>query len=153
MIRALHRLRRDERGASLIELALVAPLFATFLIGMVDLSRAYAFRLSLEQAVQRSVEKVMQYQENTSTYSTLQSEAATAAGVSTSAVTIDYWLECNGVRQSDYDTTCPAGQAYARFVTVSVQKKFTPMFGTKYFPGANSDGTFTIETEAGLRTQ
>jgi Flp pilus assembly protein TadG len=144
---------RDERGASLIEMALVAPLFATFLIGMVDLSRAYAFKLELEQATQRSIEKVMQYQESTSTFSTMQSEAATAAGVPTSDVTLDYWLECNGTRQADYNSSCSSGQTYARFVSISVRKKFTPMFGTRFFPGANSDGTYTVSAMSGMRTQ
>jgi Flp pilus assembly protein TadG len=153
MMNRLATLRSDDRGASIIELALIAPLFAAFLVGMVDLARAYSFRLNLEQSVQRSVEKVMQYQENTSTYSTLKSEAANAAAVPETSVTVDYWLECNGTRQADYDTTCPTGQAYARFVTVSVFKKFRPMFGTKYFPRANTDGTYTIRTTAGLRTQ
>jgi Flp pilus assembly protein TadG len=144
---------RDERGASLIEMALVAPLFATFLIGMVDLSRAYAFKLELEQATQRSIEKVMQYQESTSTFSTMQAEAATAAGVPTSDVTLDYWLECNGTRQADYNSSCSSGQTYARFVSISVRKKFTPMFGTRFFPGANSDGTYTVSAMSGMRTQ
>lgn len=158
MIRLL-RLGRDERGASLIEMALVAPVFATFLVGMVDLGRAYSFRLGLEQVVHRSIEKVMQYQENTSTYSTIQNETVAAANdagysdVGTSDVTIDYWLECDGARQGDYDTSCSSGQVYARFVTVSVQSDFTPLFGGRFFPGANANGTFTIETEAGMRTQ
>ena len=153
MIRKLRTLVRDDRGTSLIEMALVAPLFATFLVGMVDLSRAYAFKLALEQSVQRSIEKVMQYQENTSTYSTIQSEAATAAGVPITAVAVDYWLECDGARQAEYDSSCSSGQTYARFVTVSVEKDFTPTFGIRFFPGANPDGTFTVDAEAGIRTQ
>ena len=36
------RLAKDEGGASIIELALVAPILATLLVGMVDLSRAYS---------------------------------------------------------------------------------------------------------------
>lgn len=155
----LAHIGREERGTSVIEMALVAPLFATFLIGMVDLSRAYSFRLGLEQVVQRSIEKVMQYQENTSTYATLVNEsvsAANAAGysdVTSGDVTVDFWLECNSIRQPDYDNTCSSGQTYARFITVSVESNFRPLFGTRFFPGANGDGSFTIETEAGIRTQ
>lgn len=150
----LHRsLARDERGASLIELALVAPVFASMLVGMVDISRAYSAKLQLEQAAQRSIEKVQQYQTTTSTYATLQSEAATAANVATTAVTVDPWLECNGVRQASYTGVCPNGQVYTRYITVSIVKKFTPMFGTRYFPNANSDGTYTLTGTAGLRTQ
>ena len=147
------RIARDDRGASIIELALVAPVLASLLVGMVDMSRAYSYKLKLEQSAQRAIEKVQQYQAESSTYSTLQSEAANAAGVPSSSVTIDYWLECDGTRQSDYNTSCTGTQTYGRWVTVSVQGTFTPMFRSKYYPRANSDGTFTITGKAGMRTQ
>lgn len=152
MMRTLS-LSRDERGASIIELALVAPVLASMLIGMVDLSRAYSYKLKLEQAAQRAIEKVQAYQTTTSTYSTLQTEAAAAAGVPAGNVTIDYWLECNGTRASTYDSTCASGETYGRWVSVTVQGTFTPMFRSKYYPRANSDGTFTIQGKTGMRTQ
>lgn len=147
------RLAKDDRGASIIELALVAPVLASLLIGMVDMSRAYSYKLKLEQAAQRAIEKVQAYQTTTSTYGTLQSEAAAAAGVPTSNVAIDYWLECNGVRATSYDSVCTSGQTYARWVTVTVTGTFTPMFRSKYYPRANTDGTFTIQGKTGMRTQ
>lgn len=153
MRRRILSLVRDERGASIIEMAMVAPVLLTLLVGMVDISRAYSARLQLEQAAQRSIEKVMQYQASSSTYATLYTEAAAAAEVPVSAVTVDYWLECNGARAADYNGSCTSGQTYARYITVSVDKDFSPIFGTRFFPGANADGTFTITGEAGLRTQ
>ena len=153
MTRFLCSLARDESGASLIEMAMVAPVFASMLIGMVDISRAYSAKLQLEQAAYRSIEKVQQYRTSTDTYTTLQAEAASAAGVATTAVTIDPWLECDGVRQAGYTGVCPTGQVPTRYITVSIQKMFTPMFGTHYFPGANTDGTYTLTGRAGLRTQ
>ena len=147
------RLAKDDRGASIIELALVAPVIASLLVGMVDLSRAYSYKLQLEQAAQRAIEKVQQYQTTTSTYGTLQTEAATAAGVPTSNVAIDYWLECNGTRATSYDSVCPDGQTYGRWVTVTVTGTFTPMFRSKYYPRANANGTFTIQGKTGMRTQ
>lgn len=153
MIRRIRTLVRDERGASIIEMAMVAPVLAMLLVGMVDISRAYSAKLQLEQAAQRSIEKVQQYRTTTSTYATLQSEAATAAGVSATAVTVDYWLECNGARAADYNSSCTSGQTSARYISVSIDKNFSPIFGTRFFPGANTDGTYTITAEAGLRTQ
>ncbi len=153
MIAFIRSLARDERGASIIEMAMVMPVLATLLVGMVDISRAYSFKLQLEQAAQRSIEKVQQYRTTSSTFSTLQTEAATAAGVPATDVTVDYWLECNGTRQTSYTTVCPTTQTRVRYITVSITKKFSPMFGTRFFPGANSDGTYTIDAKAGLRTQ
>jgi Flp pilus assembly protein TadG len=147
------RLARDDRGASIVELALVVPIMGSLLIGMVDLSRAYSHKLKLEQAAQRAIEKIQQYQTSTSTYGTLQSEAAEAAGVPTTNVAIDYWLECNGVKATNYNSVCSSGQTYARWVQVDVTGTFTPLFPSKKYPGANTNGTFTLHGIAGMRTQ
>lgn len=147
------RLARDERGASIVELALVVPVMASLLVGMVDLSRAYSHKLKLEQAAQRAIEKIQQYQTTTSTYSTLRTEAADAAGVPAANVAIDYWLECNGVRATNYESVCTSGQTYARWVQVDVTGTFTPLFPSKRYPGANANGTFTLHGIAGMRTQ
>lgn len=153
MIQKLRNLAADDRGTALIELALAVPIFAAALIGMVDLSRAYSEKLKLEQAAQRAIERVMNRQTSSSSYNTLRAEAMAAAGVAAADVTIDFWLECNAVRQSNYDSSCTSGQVYARYLTVAVQTDFVPSFGTRFFPGANNDGTFTISSEAGIRTQ
>jgi Flp pilus assembly protein TadG len=160
VIRRLRTLVRDCRGASIIELALTAPFLASLIIGMVDISRGYSAKVQLTQAAQRAVEKAMQGKKETDLYDTLQAEAATAAGVATTAVTVKYWLECNGVSKytsaatmtADYDQVCPSGQTYARYVTVDITKAFTPMFSTR-FAGANADGTYTLHGTAGIRVQ
>ena len=147
------RLSQDEGGASIIELALVAPILATLLIGMVDLSRAYSRKLMLELAAQRAIEKIQQYQSTTSTYGTLQAEAAAAAGGPTSDVAIDFWLECDGTRAANYNSVCATGQTYGRWVSVDITGTFTPMFRVRRWMGSNADGTFTIHGIAGMRTQ
>ena len=159
MMQKLRNLCADERGTSLIEMALATPILAACLMGMVDLSRAYSERLQLEQATQRAIEKVFNNQTTSTSYNTLKTEAVDAAhdagftSVTATDVTIDYWLECNGVRQSSYDSSCTDVALQARYLNIAMQKKFTPSFGTKYFPGANSDGTYTIRADAGIRTQ
>ena len=112
MIRMFKSLARDEQGTSLIEMAMVAPVLGSMLLGMVDICRAYSAKLQLEQAAYRSIEKVQQYRTTSDTYTTLQAEAASAAGVATSAVTVDPWLECNGTRQSDYLGVCAGPRAF-----------------------------------------
>ena len=152
-------LARDERGASIIEMALLLPVLSTLVIGVVDLSRAYSQKLLLEQAAYRAIEKVQQYQSTESTYNTLQTEvvsAATSAGftdVTSANVTIDYWLECNGARATNYDSTCSSGQTYARWISVDVTHNFTPLFASSRWPGSNTDGTYTLHGRAALRTQ
>src|SRR5829696_3167041 len=160
MMMRLANLRRDERGASIIEMALVAPFLASLLVGMVDISRGYSAKLQLEQSAQRAIEHAMQGKKEASLYNTLQSEAASAAGVATSAVTVKYWLECNGVSQyqsqatmqADFEKVCPNGQVYARYIEVTITKNYAPMFSTKFL-GSKSDGTFDLVGKAGMRVQ
>lgn len=159
MIRVLQRLRRDQRGASIIEIALLLPVMSTLIVGVADITRAYSQKLILEQAAYRAIEKVQQYQATESTYDTLKNEvvaAATSAGftdVTTNNVTIDYWLECSGVRQTNYDSTCSSLPVTARYITIDVTHTFTPMFASRRWPGSNADGTYTLHGRAGLRTQ
>ena len=155
MIRRITDLARDERGTSIIEMAFVVPVFATLLLGVVDVSRAYSEQLQLEQAAYRAVEKVQQYQSSNSTVDTLKTEAATAAGITatTSNPNITYTLYCDGVAQTNYNTTCGSGVTYIRQVNVKLTKTFTPLFPSNKWPGSNHDGTYTLHAEAGLRTQ
>ena len=159
MIRPFSRLARDERGASIIELALLLPVLSTIVIGVADISRAYSQKLILEQAAYRAIEKVQQYQASQSTLTALQNEVVSAANdagftdVTTSNVTIDFWLECNGARKTTYNMNCSSGQTQARWISVDVTHNFTPMFASSRWPGSNSNGSYTLHGRAGLRTQ
>lgn len=145
------RLFRDDRGASVVELALAAPILATLLVGMIDLSAAYSVKMQTVQAAQRTVEKVQVSSYQTTDKPDLQAEAASAANVALSAVTVEDWLECNGVKKAITDS-CNPGDAYARYVSVRVAKVYKPIFKMK-FAGANADGTYTIRGKAGVRVQ
>jgi Flp pilus assembly protein TadG len=145
---------RDERGNSFLEMALAAPLIASLFVGMVDVSRAVSAKIDLEQAAQRAVERVQaQATFKTTQASTIDSDAEAAAGTGSSA-TVTFWLECNhdGVHL-DFDTgSCSAGQSYARYVEVSIQKSFTPMYGS-LFPGASTNGDVQVNGQATVRVQ
>jgi Flp pilus assembly pilin Flp len=159
----LRNLAGDERGASIIEMALVAPFLATLVIGMIDISRGYSAKLKLEQVAQRTIEKAMQGMQGDDTteiFETLQEEAAEIAEVDENDVEVRYWLECNGVSQNsspstmpaDYEKVCDPGVRYSRHLNVKIEKAYTPMFATKWL-GSNSDGSFTLVGESGLRVQ
>lgn len=162
MIGHFLKLVRDEKGHSFLELGFVLPILASLLIGAVDISRAVSEKLAIEQAAQRTIEllqiKEFQFDATTDNRTIYQAEAAAAAGVATSAVTVNAWLQCNGtiqtpMDQSHYNGSCTTGQVMARYVSVEIQKNFQPMFGTKYFPGANTNGTYTLRAKAGVRVQ
>lgn len=151
MIRLLRKLRRDERGVAIIEMAIVTPVLALIVVGMIDLSNGYSKKLQLEQAAQRTIEKAQQTIVSDTMLNTLQAEGAQAAGVDPSKVTIDWWVECNGTRAADYDTPCPSGQTYARYLTAAIEGSYTPMFATRFAGAVN--GKYIIHGKAGIRTQ
>ncbi|HET7708056.1 MAG TPA: TadE/TadG family type IV pilus assembly protein [Sphingomicrobium sp.] len=147
---------RAEDGASIVEMGFAAPILSLLLIGMVDMSRGYSAKLQLEQIAQRTVEQVQNgdYAETADYKTALKAEAAAAAGVATSAVTISSWLECNndGTKLAFTASCSDTSQPYARYVEVSIDKQYTPMFKTR-FAGARADGTYMLKGTAGVRIQ
>lgn len=147
------RLARDERGASLVEMALVTPLLAGLLIGMVDVSRAYSARVDLQQAAQRAseLERVANYSEDDN--ARIKSEAEKAAGPG-SAVTVTSWLQCGADRtKHDYNDSCSDDEASARFVEVSITKTYKPLFTSSLFASKNPDGSVPLKATVGMRVQ
>lgn len=174
MNRFAHRLAGDDRGAAIIELALVAPVFALMTIGIVDMSNGYSRKLAAEQGAQRAIEKIMQTTQDDTVENTLKTEAVcqvngTTNGVcnttpiSASDVTVTFRLECTdaaGAVTSQTATdpttfdalTCASGSTPSRYIQVTVNDKYTPMFPI-HFAALNGDGTYHITATAGMRTQ
>jgi Flp pilus assembly protein TadG len=146
----LPSLARDERGTSLIEFGFVAPFLAMLAMGVIDLSRGLAERFALQQAVNRSLELVQARPAiagATSTdldYSFVKTEAASAAGVPQSQVTLTRWLECDGVEQASVTGACTGTADTARYLRVHITKNFQ---GDFYF------STIRMTASGALRTQ
>ena len=150
----MKKLLANQDGTSVIETALLAPILGGLVVGTIDLAMGYSERLQLEQAAHRSIERVMQQRTASSDYSAeLKAEAATAAGVSQTNVTVNQWLECNAVVQDADVEFCPNDtDIYARYVEVVITDTYTPFIGT-LFPGTNNDGTYPLTGTAGIRIQ
>ena len=183
--RACHRLLRDQRGTSVIELAIVAPVLSLLAMGIIDLSNGFARRLEMIEAVDRTLEKLAAQDFKIPTviispatasapaqtgpsFSALIADAAAAARVPASAVTITRWLECDGVEAASFTADCPnrstAGcnvadppaslncrPIIARYVQIRIDSAFRPMFGRIVAP--RPDGTYPLSVEAALRIQ
>lgn len=162
MIRHLRSLRADDRGAAIIELAMVAPFMALMTMGVVDLSNGFGRKLRLEQAAQRSIEKVMQTTGSLTVEETIAQEAVCqyngtnddgsckTAPLTVDNVTVTHRLECDGTVTTDPD--CAEGQAEARWIQVTVEDKFEPLFPLQ-LSGIDADGKYELEAIAGMRTQ
>jgi Flp pilus assembly protein TadG len=146
MMKRFSSLLRNGAGNVTIELALLAPILAAMLIGLVDLSNAFSDKLRLEQIAQRSIERVMQNSFKASQAAALETEAESLAGSGSNA-TVSYWLECNAVKQTGtnaYTSTCPDGQQYARYVQLEITKSYSAMIAST---------SWTLTGKAGIRIQ
>ena len=155
MMRMLPLLWRDERGASIVEMAIAAPILGAFLVGMVDLSRAYSAKLQLEQAAQRAIEYVQRNGFAPGQETALQTEAANGANVATSAVTVTSWAECrtgSTVTTAAFNSSCSGANSYARYVSVDVQKSVTPFFRFKWDLKTRSSN-YVLHGKAAVRVQ
>ncbi len=142
-------LARAESGTATIELALILPVFATMLIGVVDITTAFNRKLQMEQAVQRSIERVMQTTTDQTVEANIKAEAAEAAGIEEDDVIVTYSLTCNGADTPPADD-CGVGEVEMRYTNVSASTIFTPMFPLARF--GITDGYVTLTAETGVRT-
>jgi Flp pilus assembly protein TadG len=147
------RLRRDARGVTVIEFAFAAPLLMLFILGIIDGARAISAKLTIDQAVYRALEKITVGTVQTD-YTFAQTEAATAAGVPASQVTVTSWVECDGTKQTNFTDSCSDTQQTARYVKIAITKTFVPSFGYgKWFLSADSSGNVNMSTSAAVRIQ
>jgi Flp pilus assembly protein TadG len=175
MMRRLVKLAREDRGAAVIELALIAPVLALLIIGVTDISIACGRKLELEQAVQRSIEKVMQTTGDTTVAGTIKKEAVCqingtnddntcAAGrLTADEVTVTYRLECTdgagavttqetGDADTFDDFTCAnATDSKASYILATAVDTYTPMFKIHF--GTGPDGVYDLSATAGVRVQ
>lgn len=160
MTRALKMLLRDLRGTAVVELALIAPVLIVVIIGVIDVSIAYGHKLELEQAVQRSIEKVMQTTGEDTVEGTIKEEVLCQYnGVDNNGdcetdrivaddVTVEFRLECNNV-VTPWDDDCPNGQVEARYIRATAVDTYMPMFPIAFGSGPN--GSYAMSVTAGVR--
>ncbi|HEX8583218.1 MAG TPA: TadE/TadG family type IV pilus assembly protein [Allosphingosinicella sp.] len=118
---------KDEDGVTAIEFAMLIPILATFVLGIIDLSTGLSQRFSLQQAVNRSLEivqanRVAANAQGTQNYDFLKTEVTSA--VPNASVTLNQWLECSGTKQSSYTGVCAAGQDTARYLELRATREF-----------------------------
>jgi Flp pilus assembly protein TadG len=147
----LRGLLGDERGATIIEFAAVAPVLAIFVVGISDVSRGYSERLTLQQAANRTLE-LAHLGSTTQNYNFLIPEAAAAAGVPESSVELESWLECEGTRKL-YTDVCADGEQIARYIKLSISKSFKPLFSSAGYSNVAADGSVPMKADASLRVQ
>ena len=172
----MRRLVREERGAVIIELALVAPLLITMVIGVVDITNAYNQKLALEQGAQRAIEKMQQTSQDKTVDQSVKDEVVcqvngTATGedgvetcktglITADDVTVTDRLECIDADGTVHEFTgadalkdCDNNQTETRYVSVAVTSVYKPMFPLHFGTYSTVDGGYRINVTAGVRTK
>lgn len=153
-VRGLKAFFADKRGSAILEAGLAAPILAALVAGVSDVSMGFSAKLKVQQAATRSIELATAGGLNSAAFDTLRADAAQAAGVPESQVTVDKWLECSGTRQASFNDVCVSGQTVARYVSVSVIYAFKPSFSfLLHTANMTQDGTIPITGYAAVRVQ
>lgn len=177
MKRFMRILARHEGGAAVIELALISPILALTIVGIVDISNAFSRKLALEQGAQRAIEKIMQTTEDDTVEGTLKTEAVCQVNgmnadktckttpISAANVTVTWMLECRNSSgaitgsqtSTDADAfdllSCTAVDRPSRYIKVAVTDKYTPMFPIHFGAINSGDKKYHLSATAGMRTQ
>ena len=121
---------RDSSGTGALELALALPILLVLFAGMIDLSRVIAGRIDMEQAAIRATDYALAVRPagRAEAISRIRNEAAAAGDVPSGDVSVDIFLECNGVRQGNFNSVCTSSQDQARFVSVAVSQDVNAIF-------------------------
>jgi Flp pilus assembly protein TadG len=146
----LRRIRRDKRGVSTIELALATPILSIMLVGLVDMASYFSAQMSLQQAAARSLERVQVGAPSISA-PLIRTEAATAAGVPESQVTVETWLECNNTKQASTVTVCAGTQDAGKYVKVTISSSYVPYFSFSPLGTRQSNGSVSLTAASSVR--
>ncbi len=154
---ALRRLPNDERGVAAIELAMIAPVLALVMLGSLDLARAIATKISLEQAANRAMHLAEVLRPTSSAnlaYINAQAAAdARAALGSEPTVTSAIYLRKCGARAVARTGTCVLGELPVNHLEITVRGTHRSIFTALARGWAGPTGNVAISAKADVRIQ
>jgi Flp pilus assembly pilin Flp len=141
LLLAFRAVRRDERGAGLVELALIAPMLAVLTVGIVDLTQGVTRRMQLHDAAHRTLEKVAARNFKLDLKSDgepdtvlIEAEAEAAAGPGSEA-TVYSWLECDG--ESSRSSRANAPPWKIRIRVAQIRRRRSVPTASRSWPGTS----------------
>jgi len=144
----LHLLH-DERGASLVEMAAILPLFLLLLFGAVDFGRAYYMAVEVAGAAHAAAEYGAENPTDTAGMKTVaQDDAPNVPNLSVGTPT--YGCECSdgtafNANCASAPTTCTHNVVYR--VSVTVSATYSPLF-----PWPKIPSSLTLSSTAVMRS-
>lgn len=135
-IKALLQFRKDNRGTSATEFAIMAPIFVVSMLAMVDFGMAFGTQMKLDQAVRTGAEFAIGGVNDKDTLKELVASAAsgygeqqaTDVGKTRPVVAVDSVCRCPGsATVISCSATC-SGLQPSRFFTISAAETHYPIF-------------------------
>jgi len=141
-------IRRDERGVTAIEFAVIAPILVGMFISIVDLGLGLYTQVQLANAAQAGAAYAMQKGYNSLGMITVAQSSTRLTGVS---VTTSQFCGCpssSGVTTTACDASCSDGLTAGTFAQVTATKDYATILS---YPGLPS--SFHMSEQATARTQ
>ena len=152
---SLGRLLRDSVGAALVEFALLAPVLALLLLGLID----YSLRISTTMAVDRAAKAGADYaiahgfaaqEVSAAVTGAIDSRQFSYMATITADPAPNEWCGCPdaataGVETATCGSTCTSGSEAGRYATVSAQSTYQAMIDWPWqSPASNVVSTSTV---------
>lgn len=146
-------LRTSRAGNVIVEAALFLPIAMMMFGGLVDFSLAVTQKLRAQQAVARTLELVSNVPVASLNQTLLVTEAANAAGVATSKVQANVWLECDGVVQANLYDTCATSGALARYASITITDTYNLQLYSQLAKFGAPRNSLSFAVQGSLRIQ
>ena len=148
----INRLRKDRKGTATIELALATPILLTLALAGIDIALGYVHKLEIQQHAQIGADYVMSEMETLPLAADVKLRVHEGSGVPLSKITVDEWIECDGVKKMA--PTCVglvSGAEETKFMQISVKGDYTPILDVKGY--ADFVDQFTATGSVTLQVQ
>lgn len=149
-ITALLAAARDKTGSAAVEFALIAPLLAGALVGMVDLGIGLYEKMEVANAAQAGAQYAVAKGYNSSAIETAVTSASSLSAISATPAPAESCGCSNGTSlvAASCGSTCASGAVAGTYVTVSAQAQYSTIFS---YPGLASP--MTLSAQAVVRIQ
>lgn len=120
----------DERGASLVEMALIMPILLLIMVGSLDLGSAFVRKMELSNAAKAGIQYAMvrkPVEGDVTAISNAVTESIGDSGNASTDIDVELYCMCDGAKQ--VCTNVCADENVSAFVNVTVTENYT----TPYF--------------------
>jgi Flp pilus assembly protein TadG len=129
ILNTIRDLRRDTRGAMMIETALVTPMLVMMALGSFDASRMFARESELQTAASEASAIALASKPDTSAKrATLKNIIVSSTGLPSSGVTVDAVYRCSSNTAYVNDSTTCGSLTVSNYVKIYMTGTYTPQW-------------------------